>query len=288
VADINSTLRLFADDSILYREIQSTDDQDILQDDLNKVFQWADKWQMSFNATKCEALTITRKIKPHNNTYQVNGHSIVKSSKHKYLGVTINKHLDWKDHVLNITSRARSTLGVLKRNLSSCPTHVKTKAYQALVRPKMEYASTVWNPYTCDQVNALEAVQRQAARFVCNNYERTASVTQMLQRLEWDSLATRRLLNQCAMFFKIHHGLVNITFPIVVTPHVRPGRTTNTLSYQPIRSRVNTYRYSFFVRTIPIWNGLPQPVISAETGSQFQANTNLCKPADLQFLLGTV
>ncbi|XP_072051527.1 uncharacterized protein [Amphiura filiformis] len=165
---------------------------------------------MSFNATKCETLTITRKTKPLNHIYQVDGHSIVKSSKHKYLGVTINKHLDWKDHVLNITSSARSTLGVLRRNLSSCPIHVKTKAYQALVRPKMEFASAAWNPYSCEQVNALESVQRQAARFVYNNYERTASVTSMLQRLEWDSLATRRLLNQGTMFFKIHHGLVNI------------------------------------------------------------------------------
>lgn len=271
VTNISSTLRLFADDSILYLEIKCLGDQARLQEDLNKIFQWADKWQMCFNAAKCEALTITRKTKALQHTYEVDGHCIKKSSKHKYLGVTINHHLDWKDHVLNITSSARSTMGILRRNLSSCPEKTKSKAYQALVRPKLEYASACWNPYAREQVNLLEAVQRQAARFVLNNYERTASVTQMLQRLEWDSLATRRLLNQCTMFFKIHHGLVSIPFPTTVIPSTRQGRNTNTMSYQTIQPRVNSYRYSFFVRIIPVWNRLPTPVTSAVSVRQFQS-----------------
>ncbi len=159
MVDINSTLRLFADDSILYREVKCANDQKLLQDDLNKVFSWADKWQMCFNASKCEALTITRKTKPLHHTYQVDGQCIQKTSKHKYLGVTINNQLDWQDHVQNITASARSILGVLRRNLSSCSSDVKSKAYQALVRRKLEYASAAWNPYVKQQVNSLEAVQ---------------------------------------------------------------------------------------------------------------------------------
>ena len=85
VSDINSTLRLFADDSILYIEVTCPEDQVTLQKDLNKVFQWADEWQMCFNALKCETLTITRKLKPLNHAYEVNGQHIVRSSKHKYL-----------------------------------------------------------------------------------------------------------------------------------------------------------------------------------------------------------
>ena len=100
-SDVTSTLRLFADDSILYKEIKSTEDQLQLQNDLQKVFNWAGKWQMSFNASKCEFLQITRKTKPLTHTYTVDGQNIAETSKHKYLGVTINKHLDWKDHVQN-------------------------------------------------------------------------------------------------------------------------------------------------------------------------------------------
>jgi hypothetical protein len=185
-ADIKSTLRLFADDSILYREIKGADDQLKLQDDLNKVFKWADQWQICFNTSKCQSLIVTRKIKPWKHIYKVADQSIDETSSHKYLGVTINKHLDWKEHVKSITSKARSTLGVLRRNLSACPTEVKARAYQALVRPKLEYAVAAWNPYTKDMVNSLESVQRQGVRFVLNIYDRTTSVSQMLHHLEWD------------------------------------------------------------------------------------------------------
>ena len=121
VSGVDSTIRLFADDSILYREINSKDDQLILQKDLQKVFDWASLWQMRFNAPKCEFLQVTRKLKPINHTYNINGHGIEQTSKHKYLGVTINKHLDWKNHVKNVTSGAHGTSGVLRRNYHLAP-----------------------------------------------------------------------------------------------------------------------------------------------------------------------
>jgi hypothetical protein len=74
--EVNSTIRLFADDSILYREIRGEEDQKQLQKDLNTVFAWADKWQMSFNASKCQLLTITRKTKPRIHNYTVSNQVI--------------------------------------------------------------------------------------------------------------------------------------------------------------------------------------------------------------------
>ena len=270
MTDVICTLRLFADDSILYTEVKNRADQIKLQDDLHRVFKWAEKWQMSFNASKCQKLTITRKTKPHTLKYKVDNHHIESTANHKYLGVNINSNMDWKHHIQNITSSARSTLAILRRNISSCLSDVKSRAYQALVRPKLEYSSAAWNPHQQDQVNRIEAIQRQAARFVSNNYERTASVTDMLKILEWESLATRRLLNQCSMFYKIHFSLVNIPFPSCVIPATRQGRANNILSFNIIQSRVNTYKYSFFVRTIPIWNRLPTTVVQASSIKQFQ------------------
>jgi hypothetical protein len=47
---------------------------------------------------------------------------------------------------------------------------VKRNAYTTLVRPSVEYASAVWDPYTRNQTNQLEQVQRRAAKFVNNNF----------------------------------------------------------------------------------------------------------------------
>ena len=46
------------------------------------------------------------------------------------------------------------------------------------------YASSVWDPYTAENINKLEGVQRRSARFVCNKYSRKESVTSMLDDLE--------------------------------------------------------------------------------------------------------
>ena len=58
---LSSKVRLFAEDAILYFEVASADDCQVLQNDLNKLTDWEEKWLMSFNPSKCEVLTVTRK-----------------------------------------------------------------------------------------------------------------------------------------------------------------------------------------------------------------------------------
>ena len=62
-ARVTSKARLFADDCLLYRPITATEDATTLQDDLNELQKWEEKWQMSFNPDKCEVLRITKKRK---------------------------------------------------------------------------------------------------------------------------------------------------------------------------------------------------------------------------------
>ena len=116
----------------------------------------------------------------------------------KYLGVTISNDLKWNKHVSNITSKANSTLGILRRNLRLSSHTVKTHAYQALVRPHLEYASAVWDPHTHYNTQKLEMVQRRAARYVCNRWHNTSSVTGMLNQLEWVPLPRVEPIHACA------------------------------------------------------------------------------------------
>ena len=66
----------------------------------------------------------------------------------KYPGVTISDNLDKGQCVSDISSRATKTLSFLHRNISLAPRETKEAAYKTLVRPKLEYAAPVWNPYT--------------------------------------------------------------------------------------------------------------------------------------------
>ena len=69
-----STVRLFADDSFLYRKIRSTADSIQLQHDLDQLAVWEQSWLMSFNPSKCQLLRITKKRSPIQHDYTLRGH----------------------------------------------------------------------------------------------------------------------------------------------------------------------------------------------------------------------
>ena len=79
---IQSKMKLFADDSIVYREILSVDDHYILQRDLDLLTDWSSKWLMHFNIKKCEVLSITRKRNPSLHHYTIFGESPERVDEH--------------------------------------------------------------------------------------------------------------------------------------------------------------------------------------------------------------
>ena len=269
-SDIKSTMRLFADDSVIYRDINSEEDNISLQHDLQALSTWSQKWLMSFNVKKCAVITITRKRKPYLYNYTLCNESIPRVNSYKYLGVTVTKDLRWKEHCQLKTNAANKTLGLLRRTLAPCPKEVKEIAYKALVRPKLEYCADAWNPYTSQCVDNLERVQKAAARFVLRDYRSTSSSSGLVSQLGWDLLHTRRLLSQSTMFFKIHQQLVNIPFPAFITPASYISRNDHSLKLTVPVATIDPYKFSFYPRAIRIWNCLPLQAVTAPTPAAFQ------------------
>ena len=83
-------------------------------------------------------------------------------------------------------------LGYVRRNLRVNSKSAREKAYKMLVRPKVEYSASVWDPHTKDQISSIEKIQRRAARVVSNDHRKTSSVSKMLKELDWPTLENRR------------------------------------------------------------------------------------------------
>jgi len=110
----------------------------------------------------------------------------------KYLGVIIDSKLNFNKQIDTLCKKANSTLAFLRRNLFPCEHKIKSDAYLIYVHSILEYAACSWVPHTKQNIDKLESVQRQAARFVMGDYHLTSSVTEMLNTLQWDSLNHRR------------------------------------------------------------------------------------------------
>ena len=236
----------------MYLTIASQTDSHKLQTDLNNLAKWEKRWQMQFHPDKCQVLRITNKRNPIIFNYTLHDHILATVTQAKYLGVTITKDLNWKQHVENISKSANKALGFLRRNLRINSVKAKEQAYLTYVRPILEYSCTVWDPYRIYQQRQLEMVQRRAARFVCNRYRQTSSVTNMMAGLDWEPLIKRRRAFRMIMFYKMHSGLVAIHPTLYLTP--RQYHTSH--KYYIPHSRIDQHAFSFFPSTVRLWNKL--------------------------------
>ena len=113
---VKSNARLFADDCMLYREIDNETDCASLQSDLRKLEMWEDHWCMSFNANKCSLISITRKTKKIVHNYTLHNQVLDRVSCATYLGVELSSNLTWAAHIDETTAKGNRQLGFLKRN----------------------------------------------------------------------------------------------------------------------------------------------------------------------------
>jgi len=251
---VTSSVRLFADDCLLFRPINSIQDQHELQHDLSRLQSWAKTWGMQFNSKKCYILRTTRCAKQLSYYYEIGGHILQEVASTPYLGVTFANTLKWDVHICSIANNANKMLGFVKRNLRHAPQSLKAIAYKSLVRSKLEYSSSVWDPHLVKNKSALENVQRRAARFVCNDYSRYSSVTNMLQSLGWPLLEQRRKEKRIHLMSKIIADEIAIPKEDYLTPASRRTRRQNAHKFAVYSANTDEYRMSFFPRTVVDWN----------------------------------
>ena len=122
VKDLTSTCRLYTDDCVLYRRIDTLEDARALQDDLQLLELWEEKWKMSFTVDKCMVVSVTLPV--HAN-YTLHGKKLTVVECAKYLGVSIDSKLCFNQHIDNVCKKANSMLGFVRRNFKNC--HVKLK-----------------------------------------------------------------------------------------------------------------------------------------------------------------
>ena len=175
-----------------------------LQRNIDRLGNWARKWGTRFQPVKCNMVQLTRKhLNKIKASYTLEGAFLENVDNIKYLGVTITNDLKWNTHISNICTKTNRSLGFLRRTLFSCPQNVKEAAYKGLVRPILEYGSSVRDPHTDKLQEELEKVQNRAARFVTRNYVyETGSMTGILGQLKWESLQKRRKDNRLILLYK--------------------------------------------------------------------------------------
>ena len=122
---------------------------------------------------------------------------------------------------------------------------MESTAYKTLVRPQLEYASTVSTPNTDQYINKTEFVQQRAARGITHDYRHTSSVTAMLQDLNWHTLDQRRIDSRLVLLYKVTYDLVAIPAFDYLIRNTCPASRNHSLAYRQITTLKDYYKFTF-------------------------------------------
>ena len=191
----------------MYAEVQSEGDAQTLQADLNAITDWADKWQLSFNVDKCKVLHIGKKNT--NYVYSMRSGDYVSEIEsvqtEKDLGVRFDNELRFSDHINEICRKGFQRIGLIRRTFTYMDEKMFLTLYKSLLRPVLEYCSTVWSTYYKKDSERIEKVQRKATKLV--RTIKDWDYPEWLKHLKLPSLVYRRRRADLLQVFRYFKGL---------------------------------------------------------------------------------
>lgn len=260
-------LSMYADDTKIYKEINSVQECILLQKDLSSIASWAETWQMSLNPEKTKVLTIGNcKI---NHSYTLNSKVIEKVDHIKDLGVTIQSNLKYTMHCTNVIKKALFVIRTIFTTFKFHDMHFYTKLFVTYVRPILEYASQVWSPALKLNIDRVESVQRYYSRRICPSH---MSYSERLTVLNLESLEVRRIKNDLTLFFKLVCGNTVIEIADSFTFIQRHRGHSKHLFVNFCRT--DKRKFFWINRLVPLWNSLSEDIVSCSNIHNFRFKLN--------------
>ena len=221
---------------------------------------------MKFHPSKCKAVTISRgqtqdtEYHLYNESRQII--NLEKTEGEKDVGVLVDEKLTFRRHIQAQISKANSIMGLIRRTYTYLDEESFKYLFKALVRPHLEYAATVWCPYTRQDIDDIENVQRRATRQAPSL--KGLSYPERLQRLGLPTLKYRRVRGDMIETFKVVTGIYDNRVARGLLPiNNSSGTRGNRKKLMKASFKKDVRKYSFTQRVVNVWNSLPNHTIQA-------------------------
>jgi hypothetical protein len=157
-------VRKFAADTKLGQRAGTPQDRECMQEALDNLCLWADRWGVKFNVSKCKVMHFG-----HNNVqqkYTMNGQELIVTEEEVDIGVKVIKNLKPTGQCQRAANTAQTVFGQLSRAFTYRDRHVFMRLYAQYVRPHLEFAVQAWSPWSDADKECLEKVPKRAVRMV--------------------------------------------------------------------------------------------------------------------------
>ena len=282
-----SNVRIYADDTSLFIDYKKADEgKNILQGDIQKIENWADKWLMEFNPGKTESLVFTRKRVKKAPTMKMRGNKIKEVHTHKHLGLNLQQNGKWTTHIAEIVAKSKKKVDILRGLMYKINRKSIERLYLSFIRPVLEYGSTIWDNCTDREKKSLEEVQLAALRAI-TGAKRGTSHELLYGDTGIEPLQERRNRRKITQMYKIHSK----DSPQIlkdILPNTTKERTARALRTDSnttlIKWNTISLNSSFLPSTIKKWNALPEYIRKAGSVEQFKEYITPPKDAVPEYL----
>ena len=163
---IDKNISQFADDLVIWETGKNVDR---IACKLNQKLKRLNKYMKNINLTispeKSVAVLFNRKRSNQEcPELFIEGHTIKRENKAKYLGIIMDKRLNWSNHIKEIVSKANKRCRQLKSMVTKYNLHqsIAITLYKGLIRPILEYGSEIWGDTCKTNKMKLEAIEQRA------------------------------------------------------------------------------------------------------------------------------
>ena len=261
VKDIESIVKLFADDTSMYLSLEDKEERfRLLNSDLHKIINWSLKWKVVFNPLKTELMNFCNKRQPDTLPLVFGQQALNPSYNHKHLGVTFQKNCKWDSHIEALIIKTRLLVACLRSYKYQFSRRTLNTIYKSFILPHFDYADVVWDNCTDGLSDELETLHLDAIRTIIGAVRGT-SHAKLYSESGFISLKERRRRHKLITYFKALNGftpeyLTNYIPPLVSSINPYPTRSSPLARAVPVY-KTTMYEHSFFISTTYLWNDLP-------------------------------
>lgn len=266
---VDSYMSLFADDAKLMRIIRTHEDCLLLQEDLDKIYNWSKMWKLDFNPKKCHVLNFGKSKRRPMWNYTMGDIPLNKAKEEKDLGVIIQETLGPERHISKIFGTTYNMLTNIRVAFHYMDKEMMKKIITSMIRPQLEYAAVVWSPHLQKDIRKIERLQKAATKMVPEL--RDLQYEERLREMGLPTLQERRERGDLITLYKIVNGFEKMDKQDLVEIREEMGRTRGHSKKNMKKQCVKDVRkYSFPYRTVEAWNALNEEVISAHSVHNFK------------------